>query len=120
MYTLGKEPKLQRVKTEIEFKIITGEYPVGERVPSIREIKEMYPIGVAWARIALKELCEEETLVLEQGIGYKVSSQAPEKLMKKYREGLHDIFSQACKDAARIGIDPLEMVQDILDKCQND
>ncbi len=120
MYMQGKGQKLQMVKTEIEFKIITGEYPVGERVPSMREIEETYPIGVAWARIALKELCDEGTLILEQGKGYKVSSQAPEKLMQKCHKELYDIFSQACQDAIRIGIDPLKMVQDILGNNRDD
>lgn len=65
MYTRSKDQKLQLVKTDIEIKIITGEYPVGERVLSIRNMKDIYPIGVAWARIALKELCDEKTLTLE-------------------------------------------------------
>lgn len=114
MDTRSKDQKLKLVKTDIELKIIAGEYMVGERVPSVRSMKDTYPIGDAWARIVLKELCDEKTLTLEQGIGYKVSSQAPKRLRKKYQEALYDIFSRACEDAVKVGINPIEMVQDIM------
>lgn len=109
----GKD-KLQQVKSDIELKIIMGEYQAGERVPSVRGMIEIYPIGVSTARLVLEKMCQEKTITLEQGIGYKVSSQAPKKLAKKYQEELYDIFSQACEDAVKVGINPVEMVQDIM------
>lgn len=118
MDTRSKGQKIKQVKREIEFKIINGEYQSGDRIPSIRDISRLYPIGVASARIVLLEMCEENTIVLDQGIGYKVSNLAANRLMKKYQKEFYGIFSQVCEDAIKIGINPLELVQEITNKIE--
>ena len=110
----GKEQKFQQVKSDIEFKIIMGEYKVGERIPSIRTMEKEYPIGSVWARNILEKMCQEKIVILEPGKGYKVSDQAVEILTDKYTKEIYDAFLQACEDAVKIGIDPVKLVQEIM------
>lgn len=82
-------PKWQRVKYDIELKIITGEYKVGERVPSVRSLSNLYSIGTSTSQSILEKMAQEKTLIMEQGIGYKVNSRAVKRLKDEHLSLIH-------------------------------
>lgn len=110
-------PQLQRwqeVKCDIEFKIIAGKYQEGERIPSVVDMAAMYGVAAMTANGVMKKLAQENAVIMERGRGYWVKGGAREKLLMEHEKRLHDIFEQACGDAEKIGLDPIEMVRGIM------
>lgn len=112
------EQKAKQIKKDIEFKIIVGEYQAGQRIPSIRDMSKLYPISVPAAQSVLLQMSAEKTIVLDLGIGYKVSSQAAKELLNKYEKEFYNIILGVCEDAVKIGINPVNMLQEIINKME--
>ena len=106
-------PKWQRVKYDIELKIITGEYQAGERVPSVRSLAKMYGVGTSTSQTILEKLSLDGTLIMEQGIGFKVNTRAVNKLRKEHINRVKKILEQTFAYAEKLQIDPMEILQDI-------
>ena len=109
-------PKWQRVKYDIELKIITGEYRVGERVPSVRNLSSLYSIGTSTSQSILEKMAQDKTLIMEQGIGYKVNGRAVKRLKDEHLKRVIGIFEQACEYAYTLQIDPIVVVREICEK----
>ena len=109
-------PKWQRVKYDIELKIITGEYRVGERVPSVRNLSSLYSIGTSTSQSILEKMAQEKTLIMEQGIGYKVNGRAVKRLKDEHLKRVIGIFEQDCEYAYTLQIDPIVVVREICEK----
>lgn len=118
MSILDKEelPKWQKVKYDIELRILSGEYGAGEKIPSVRKLTELYDIGTSSSQKVLERLCHEETIVMEVGIGYRVNGNAIEPLKKDHTERLIKILKQACEYAEVIGVDPMKIIENMRDK----
>lgn len=118
MRALDKDdlPKWQKVKYDIELKILSGEYPAGEKVPSVRKLAELYNIGTSSSQKVLERLCQEGTIVMEVGIGYSVNGKCINQLRKEHKERLWKILEQACEYALTIGVDPVEIIKSYYDK----
>ena len=108
-------PKWQCVKYDIELKIITGEYKGGERVPSVHSLSNLY-IGTSTPQSILEKMAQEKTLIMEQGIGYKVNSRAVKRLKDEHLKRITGIFEQACEYAYTLQIDPMMIVREICEK----
>ena len=106
-------PKWQRVKYDIELKIITGEYQAGERVPSVRNLSSLYSIGTSTSQTILEKMAQEKTLIMEQGIGYKVNGRAVKRLKDEHLKRLANILRQACEYADKLHADPVEIINEI-------
>jgi len=106
-------PKWQRIKYDIELKIITGEYQPGEIVPSVRTLAKLYKVGTSTSHIILEKLADEGTLVMEQGIGFRVNGRAVKRLKAEHEKRLMGILKQACEYADTIHVDPVELVTEI-------
>lgn len=63
-------------------KIRTGEYRVGEKIMSERQMAQQYGINRLTVRSAIKKLVEEGTLVSIQGKGHLLSAGC-QKMKKK-------------------------------------
>lgn len=109
-------PKWQRVKYDIELKIITGEYQAGERVPSVRNLSILYSIGTSTSQTILEKMAQEKTLIMEQGVGYKVNGRAVKRLKDEHIKRVTGILQQACEYAQMLQIDPIELAREICQK----
>lgn len=109
-------PKWQRVKYEIELKIITGEYKAGERAPSVRSLSSLYDIGTSTSQSVLEKMAQEKTLIMEQGIGYKINGKAIKHLHAEHLKRLTNILEQACEYAGQIDADPVKIINEINNK----
>lgn len=112
-------PKWKKIKCDLELKIIRGEYPAGEKVPSVRKVAEIYNVGTSTSQPILEKMAAENTLIMEQGIGYMVNEDSIERLEKEHLERLKNIFEEACEYAYALQVDPVEMVNEIISKRQN-
>ena len=104
-------PKWLNVKYDIELKILSGEYPAEEKVPSVRKLAELYDIGTSSSQKVLERLCQEGTIVMEVGVGYRVNGKCINQLRKEHKDRLSKILEQACEYALVIGVDPIEIVK---------
>lgn len=109
-------PKWQRIKYDIEIKIITGEYQSGDIVPSVRTLAKIYKVGTSTSHVILEKLANEGTLILEQGVGFRVNGQAVEKLKAEHKKRLTDILRQACEYAHKLQIDPTKIIEEFSEK----
>ena len=106
-------PKWQRIKYDIELKIITGEYRAGERVPSVRNLSNLYSVGTSTSQTILEKMAQEKTLIMEQGIGYKVNGMAVKRLKDEHIKRVIAILQQACEYAEPLQVDPVEIINEI-------
>lgn len=106
-------PKWQRVKYDIELKIITGEYQAGELVPSVRNLAKMYGIGTSTSHIILEKLSADGTLIMEQGVGFRVNDRVVKRLKIEHKKRLVELLEEACEYAERIQVDPVAILTQI-------
>lgn len=118
MSVLDKEelPKWQCIKCDLELKIITGEYEAGDRVPSVRSLAKLYKIGTSTAQIILEKMSQDKTLIMEQGIGFKVSAIAKRKLTTDHRERIRGEIKEICKYCNKLKLDPIEIAKEFYTK----
>lgn len=109
-------PKWQRIKYDIEFKIIDGEYQSGEIVPSVRALAKLYKVGTSTSHIILEKLANEGTLIMEQGIGFRVNGQAVDRLKEEHKKRLTDILRQVCEYAHKLQVDPVKIIEESVKK----
>lgn len=94
-------------------KIITGEYRAGERVPSVRNLSNLYSVGTSTSQTILEKMAQEKTLIMEQGIGYKVNGMAVKRLKDEHIKRVIAILKQACEYAEPLQVDPVEIINEI-------
>ena len=101
----------QEVKADIEYKIITGEYAAGERIPPIRKISKDYNIGQSTAQKVLNTLYQEGIIESKRGVGFFVSPYIKEKLIEERRKNLEKLVAKAAEEAGIIGMDLNSMIE---------
>lgn len=109
----GKLSKKQRVKFDIELKILTGEYQAGDLVPSVRSLEKLYKIGRSTSQIILESMSQEGTLIMEQGIGFRVNGKAIRRLRKEHMERLMKMIEQVGIYAHLLEVDAVKVMNDI-------
>lgn len=97
--------KFQEVKTDIEKKILIGEYKPGERVPPIRRIAKDYDIGLSTAQKVLNALYEEEIIDSKRGVGFFVNPYIKDKLIVERKRALEKTIAQVIEEARVLNID---------------
>lgn len=93
------------VKRDIEAKIITGEYAVGAKIPTIVELVEQYSIGKTTAQKIINALYDEGTIVKKVGIGCFVKPFVKERLLEQHEKELERQIENAIAEAVLIGFD---------------
>lgn len=63
-------------------RIINGEWPPGAKLPSVREMSIELAVNARTVLSAFDELQDAEIIYSQRGIGYFLSSDAPEKVRK--------------------------------------
>lgn len=105
--------KWQDVKDDIEYKILTGVFAVGERIPTTRKIAKDYDIGLSTAQKVLNILCEEGVIESKLGVGYFVKPYTKEQIQTERRKKLEKDIMNAVEEADLIEVNLLSMVERI-------
>lgn len=105
--------KWQDVKDDIEYKILTGVFAVGERIPTTRKIAEDYDIGLSTAQKVLNILCEEGVIESKRGVGYFVKPYTKEQIQTERRKKIEKDIMNAVEEADLIEVNLLSMVERI-------
>lgn len=66
---MSRPPAYKHVAAELRRKIATGSLPVGEALPSMSQLREMYQVSSTVVRDALNELRREGLVEGQQGKG---------------------------------------------------
>jgi len=105
------------IKTDIELRIITGEYIAGERIPPVRKLAEIYGVGTGTAVKAVDQLYIDGTIFKKRGKGFFVAPYIISELKKSHTVRLEKKLSDACEYAKMLGVDAVAIVNKI-SSCQ--
>lgn len=106
----NREEAWKFLLSDIERRIISGDLKPGQKLPSIRVLRTEYMVSVWTVQKALEHLSKDENIVKKPGKGYFICPQITDRLLKKHKDNLRRIVSDACQDAIKIGIDPCELL----------
>ena len=95
----------EKVKSDIEVKIIKGEYAVGYKIPTIVELQIEYGIGKTTAQKIVSELYKEGTIVKKVGVGCFVKPFVKERLLEKHKVQLEIMTKELVKEAQLLNLD---------------
>jgi len=105
-----------KVREDLELKILNGTYKEGERIEAVRVIGEMYGIGPNTAHRILRDMREDNLLILERGKGQKIASGAAKRLMELRQKTVREDLRRICMYAEALQMDPMDEVKQILKK----
>lgn len=92
------------VKSDIEIKILNGEYQPGQRLPSILQLSKLYGIGTTTAMKILEALNEDEILYKKQGVGYFVKLFNLDRIRNYHLSEVTSRLNNVALYAKRIGV----------------
>lgn len=111
-YKTSQSPNVwQDVKTDIEHKILMGDFIAGERIPPIRKIAKDYGICQSTAQKVLNTLWQEGIIEPKRGVGFFVKPYIREKLLAEHKIRLEKTMIDAVEEAALVGVDLISMVE---------
>lgn len=100
-----------KVISDIEFKIISGEYGAGYRMPSITKLSELYNIGRTTAHKILDELFDNKILIKERGVGYFVRPYVKGNLSNKHTDALINQMKSVVSYGLNLGYDEEKLIE---------
>ena len=98
------------VKSDIEIKIITGEYAAGDRIPPIVKIAEIYKVGNTTAQKVLESLYSDGTITKQKGVGYFVKPFVRDRLLKTHEVELKKRLIEDISYGIRVGFDKIKIL----------
>lgn len=110
------EPIYIQVYNHILIQIATGKYPVGEKIPSVRELSIKLKINPNTISKALKELENLNIIYIKRGIGNFVSEDE-DKIRSLKEDILKKITTNFIENLKKLGI-TLSEVKNILNKTE--
>lgn len=100
----GKSIFLQIADTITE-KVVSGEFPAGEKIPSVRELAAEMGVNPNTIMRTYSELQAMNIIENQRGIGYFVNPDAQKIILQGKREEFFDkILPEFLKQAALLGI----------------
>jgi DNA-binding GntR family transcriptional regulator len=72
-----RDPDYQRIYVDVRDKIVSGEYPPGSKLPTIRALQAAFRCSEQPVRRALKELSDQGWIETQQGKGSFVVASPP-------------------------------------------
>ena len=100
----GKSIFLQIADTITE-KVVSGEYPAGEKIPSVRELAAQMGVNPNTIMRTYSELQAMNIIENQRGIGYFVSPEAQKIILKgKREEFFNKVLPEFLRQAALLGI----------------
>ena len=101
----GEKPIFLQLAEQLEDGILSGAYPEGSQVPSIREYAATYKINPATALKGINQLVNAGLLYKKRGIGMFVAEGAQENLRKQRSEAFyHDYVEKMVREAKGLGL----------------
>lgn len=106
----ANKPIYQQIADFCYGNILTGKWPGDSRIPSVRELAVQLAVNSHTVLKAYEYLQAEDIIYPRRGLGFFLSADAPEKVMKlRQREffdsTLHEVFEQM--DMLGISIDDM-------------
>ena len=81
---MSRPPAYLHIAAEIREKIASGAFPVGQKIPSMSQLRELYQVSSTVIRDALSELRREGLIEGQQGKGVFVRERPPEAAVPSY------------------------------------
>jgi DNA-binding transcriptional regulator YhcF (GntR family) len=81
----------QQIADNICDKIISGEFPVGSKIPSVREQAATVGVNQNTIMRTYMELQRENIISNQRGIGFFVTESAPQQIMKMRKEEFFNV-----------------------------
>lgn len=107
----GKSIFLQIADTITE-KVVSGEFPAGEKIPSVRELAAELGVNPNTVMRTYSELQAMNIIENQRGIGYFVNSDAQKIILKgKREEFFNKILPEFLRQAALLGITTDELAK---------
>jgi len=103
------------VKRDIETKIITGEYEVGGKIPTIVELVDKYGIGKTTAQKIINALHDEGIIIKKVKLGCFVKPFVKERIYEKHENELETQIGGVVREALLLGLDK-DCVLKLIDK----
>lgn len=105
----GKSIFLQIADTITE-KVVSGEFPPGEKIPSVRELAAVMGVNPNTVMRTYSELQAMNIIENQRGIGYFVNPDAKKIILKdKKVEFFNKVLPEFLKQAALVGISGEEL-----------
>lgn len=108
-------PIYKQLMEQIKLGIITGEYPVGEKLPSVREFALRTKVNPNTIQRALNELETEQLIYTKRTIG-KFVTEDQQKLQYIRREQASKLVEEFLINSKRLGLTKKELIQFIKEK----
>jgi len=103
------------VKRDIEAKIITGEYEVGGKIPTIVELVDKYGIGKTTAQKIINALYDEGIIIKKVKLGCFVKPFVKERIYEQHEKELEVQIGGVIREALLLGLDR-ECILKLVDK----
>lgn len=105
----GKSIFLQ-IADSITEKVVSGEYPPGEKIPSVRELAAAMGVNPNTVMRTYSELQAMNIIENQRGIGYFVNAEAKKIILKdKKQEFFTKVLPEFLKQASLLGISTDEL-----------
>ena len=95
-------PLYAQLVGQLQRMIVTGVYPAGSRLPSVRELAAEAAVNPNTMQRALVKL-EEDGLIFTQRTSGKYVTEEQEKIMKKKKEMAEQLIFQFMEDMSHLG-----------------
>ena len=96
------------VKTDIELKIVHGDFKDG-KIPSTKKVAEEYNIGMTTAATVMRSLVADDVLYSLQGKGFYVVPNCIPRLVDKHRKEIESKMESLIVYTKRLDLDFLEL-----------
>ena len=110
----GERPVYQQIVATIRAAILTGEYPPGMKVPSVRDLAAQAQVNPNTMQRALTEL-EREGLLVSGGTSGRTVTENPE-VLEEMRASILEALARECAEKFMVfGITPSQAARLLLD-----
>ena len=106
----GSKPVYQQIKSKLRDAILTGHFPPGSRVPSVRELAAMAKVNPNTMQRALAELEQEEILVGCGTLGRCVTADAG-VLEEIRKQALEEAAENCIRQFRELGLSPRQAAE---------
>ena len=110
-------PIYEQIERQVKFAVANGRLPVGERVPSVRELAGQAAVNVNTVARAYRGLQDQGILISLRGTGLAVSAEAPEICRRSRLNMIRERLSSVLKEALHNGISVDEIRQLVEEQC---
>ena len=108
---ISSEPLQQQIIRQVRAKILTGELPSGQGLPSIRTLARQARVSVITVQRAYEELVRESLIQSRRGKGFFVAELPRDRKKDIARRRVLDAFGPLIRGALADGLDEREIIE---------